>query len=205
MPRRTKEEAAKTRSLILKTAEKLFFQRGVVQTSLQEIAAEAGVTRGAIYWHFRDKADLLWSIADDVFMPHEDLLDRLVASESEDPLKLLHEHATASLDAIVNNPSRRRVYTILTQRCEYVEELAMLNRRNAAMRDRLHARLILLFEQIAKKNMLNPSWTPQTAATAFQTFVIGCIHIDMEYPSPSRKRDTRRNETITAFFKSFRR
>lgn len=205
MARRTKEEAAKTRSLILKTAEKLFFHRGVVQTSLQEIAAEAGVTRGAIYWHFRDKADLLWSIADDVFMPHEDMLDRLVACESDDPLELLRENTVASMNAIMNSPSRRRVFTILTQRCEYVEELAKLNRRNAAMRDRLHARLIALFEQTAKKNMLAPAWTPLAAATAVQTFAIGCIHIEMEYPSPSRKRDTLRNETITSLFKAFRR
>lgn len=205
MPRRTKEEAAKTRALILKTAEKQFFLHGVVQTSLQEIATAAGVTRGAIYWHFRDKADLLWSIADDVFMPHEDLMDRLVACESDDPLTLLLEHTIASLNAITNNPSRRRVFTILTQRCEYIEDLAKLNRRNNAMRERLLLRLATLFVQCAEKNILAPAWTPQTAALTLQTLVIGFIHTDMEYPAPSRKRDKLRNDTFAALFQAFRR
>lgn len=204
MPRRTKEEAAKTRAMILKTAEKLFFQRGVIQTSLQEIAVAAGVTRGAIYWHFRDKADLLWSIADDVFMPHEDLMDRLVACEAADPLTLLHDNTVASVNAIVNNPSRRRVFTILTQRCEYLEELAKLNRRNSAMRDRLLERLATLFEQVAKKKHLSAAWTPVTAATTLQSLVIGCIHTEMEFPSPSRKRDKLRNDMLLSLFQSFR-
>ncbi len=205
MPRRTKEEAAQTRALILKTAEKLFFHRGVWQTSLQEIAAEAGVTRGAIYWHFRDKADLLWSIADHVFLPHEDLLDRLVAAESDDPLALLFEHTTGSLNAIMNTPSRRRVFTILTQRCEYIEELAKLNRRNDAMRDRLLARLITMFEQTERKQLLAAAWTPQTAAVVLQSFCIGNIHTEMEHASPSRRRDAIRNAAMTSLFASFRR
>ncbi|MDD3181634.1 MAG: TetR family transcriptional regulator [Alphaproteobacteria bacterium] len=205
MARRTKEEAAKTRSLILKTAEKQFYLRGVLQTSLQEIAVAAGVTRGAIYWHFRDKADLLWSLADDVFMPHEDLMDRLVACESDDPLALLYEHTIASVNAITNNPSRRRIFTILTQRCEYVEELGKLNRRNHAMRDRLLARLVALFDQIEKKGLLAPAWGPLTAAMALQNLIIGFINIDMEYPAPSRKRDKLRNDTLASLFQGFRR
>ena len=58
MARRTKQEAQATRSHILDTAELVFEQRGVSGTSLGEIAKAAGLTRGAIYWHFKDKADL---------------------------------------------------------------------------------------------------------------------------------------------------
>lgn len=204
MPRRTKEEAARTRALILKTAEKFFYQHGVVQTSLQEIAVGAGVTRGAIYWHFRDKADLLWSIADNVFLPYEDMMDRIVASETEDPLELLFNDMVESLNAITNNASRRRVFTILTQRCEYIEEMAKLNRRNSAMRDRLQSRLVALFEKVVARGNLAPAWTARTAAMALQTFMIGWVHVEMEYPSPSKKRDRERNEMIADFFKALR-
>ena len=58
MARRTKEEAAATRDSILDAAEKLFVEQGVSRTTLQHIATEAGVTRGAIYWHFDDKSAL---------------------------------------------------------------------------------------------------------------------------------------------------
>src|SRR3954470_16660398 len=58
MVRRTKEEALATRHSILDAAELLFEKRGVSRTSLQDIAEAAGVTRGAIYWHFQGKEDL---------------------------------------------------------------------------------------------------------------------------------------------------
>lgn len=54
MVRRTKEEAQETRQQILEAAEKAFHARGVARTTLADIAKLAGVTRGAIYWHFQD-------------------------------------------------------------------------------------------------------------------------------------------------------
>lgn len=56
--RRTKEDAQHTREALLDAAELVFAQRGVSRTSLQEIAKAAGLTRGAVYWHFKDKAEL---------------------------------------------------------------------------------------------------------------------------------------------------
>ena len=59
MVRRTKADAEATRLSLLDAAEQLFQARGVSRTSLNDIATAAGTTRGAIYWHFKDKADLL--------------------------------------------------------------------------------------------------------------------------------------------------
>ena len=56
--RRTKEEAARTRQDILKSALIVFGVKGFSAATLKQIAAEAGVTRGAIYWHFNNKAEL---------------------------------------------------------------------------------------------------------------------------------------------------
>ena len=58
MVRRTKDAALETRAHILDTAEEVFQKKGVSSTSLDDIARAAGVTRGAIYWHFKNKADL---------------------------------------------------------------------------------------------------------------------------------------------------
>src|SRR5882757_7288734 len=58
MARRTKAEAEETRQKILDAAERLFFIDGVSRTSLEHIATAAGVTRGAIYWHFKNKLEL---------------------------------------------------------------------------------------------------------------------------------------------------
>src|SRR3954468_16837544 len=71
MVRRTKEEAQATRRHILDTAELVFEQRGVSGTSLNEIAKAAGLTRGAIYWHFQNKADLFNAMMERATLPLE--------------------------------------------------------------------------------------------------------------------------------------
>ena len=56
--RRTKEEAAITRATLLRTALSVFSAKGYVAATLDDVAKAAKVTRGAIYWHFKSKADL---------------------------------------------------------------------------------------------------------------------------------------------------
>ena len=69
MVKRTRDEAAETRNGILDAAERVFSVRGVSHTSLEDIAKAAGVTRGAIYWHFRNKSELFTAMVDRVTFP----------------------------------------------------------------------------------------------------------------------------------------
>ena len=73
MVRRTKEEALETRNRILDAAEAVFHARGVARPSLADIAEAAGVTRGAIYWHFKDKSVVFAAMCDRVNLPVEAL------------------------------------------------------------------------------------------------------------------------------------
>ena len=56
--KRTKEEAAITRATVLKAALTVFSKKGYAAARLDDVAKTAKVTRGAIYWHFKGKADL---------------------------------------------------------------------------------------------------------------------------------------------------
>ena len=100
MPKRTHEEALQTKKQIMDAAVTLFSSKGYEKTSLSDVARAAGVTRGAIYWHFENKGELLiellQAIAKDKNLV-EPLLDS--AKESEfDPLgcirKWLYAHGT---------------------------------------------------------------------------------------------------------------
>ena len=62
--RRTKEDMLITKEQILNAAFDCFFEKGFEATSLEEIAKRAGVTRGAIYWHFADKKELYRAAVD---------------------------------------------------------------------------------------------------------------------------------------------
>ena len=55
--RRTKEDAEQTREDIFRSGIKVFARKGYAATTMNDIAREAGVTRGAIYWHFKNKED----------------------------------------------------------------------------------------------------------------------------------------------------
>jgi AcrR family transcriptional regulator len=202
MVRKTKDEAQKTRSDIMAAAERLFYERGVVRTSLQEVATHAGVTRGAVYWHFEDKVALLKSIADRDFAPLESLLDRLAEEEWEDPLVPFCRECVVSMDMIANNPHVRRVFTILTQRCEYIDEMIGLMKRNLDCRNRTHERFVQLFAQASKKKTLSSAWTPQSAASALIYMIVGMLHMEMEEECPSRRRDQERKAAIESFFKA---
>lgn len=58
MARKTKEDAEATRQALLDAALRVFGEQGYSATRLEDVALAAGVTRGAIYWHFANKADL---------------------------------------------------------------------------------------------------------------------------------------------------
>lgn len=60
--KKTKEEARQTKEKLLKCAVTLFIENGYENTSLAMIADRAGLTKGAIYWHFKDKSSILDNI-----------------------------------------------------------------------------------------------------------------------------------------------
>jgi len=65
MARKTKAGAQLTRQALLHAALAVFSRKGYATARLEDIAREAGVTRGAIYWHFSSKADLYAALVAD--------------------------------------------------------------------------------------------------------------------------------------------
>lgn len=133
MVRRTKEEAAATRDSILDAAEILFAQQGVSRTTLQHIATAAGVTRGAIYWHFVDKGALYSAMMDRATMPMDAAVKLLDARETVDPLQRLRDEMMAVLHIVQHDGQARRVFEIATLKTEFTDEVdsARVRKREA--------------------------------------------------------------------------
>ncbi len=123
MARRTKEAAQATRSRILDTAEQVFFEQGVSRTSLTDIAQAAGVTRGAIYWHFKNKADLFEAMFARIKLPMDEVIGSSIDTREPDPLGRLRELVMECLAGTVANPQRARVLNILFFKCEFTDEM----------------------------------------------------------------------------------
>jgi TetR/AcrR family acrAB operon transcriptional repressor len=140
MVRRTKEEALETRNRILDAAEQVFFEKGVSRTSLADIAQAAGVTRGAIYWHFANKGDLFTEMFDRVLLPLDELKAASLDPEEPDPLGRMIDICILCLRATANDPRRRRVFDILFLKCEFVEDMGpVMARYQNNMRDGLES------------------------------------------------------------------
>lgn len=122
MARKTKEDAQQTRELLLNSAEKLFSENGVANTSLQEIALAAGLTRGAIYWHFQNKHDLINALWDRVKLPLEAAFEKVEKSCTLSPLARIQMRSSTVLKNMANDPAMRNLATILLLKCEYTEK-----------------------------------------------------------------------------------
>jgi AcrR family transcriptional regulator len=66
MVRRTRTEMEETRATLLATARKVFSERGYAETSMDDLTAQAGLTRGALYHHFGDKKGLLAAVVEHI-------------------------------------------------------------------------------------------------------------------------------------------
>ncbi len=136
MVRRTKEEALETRNKLLDSAEVLFQSQGVSRTTLQNIAQHAGVTRGAVYWHFKDKADLFDAMMERVTLPlesyfsHEHSPEETSSDSGTQALMHTRNAILKALHQIVSDPQTRSVLEIATQKVEYIEGIRNIRLRH---------------------------------------------------------------------------
>lgn len=173
MPRKTKTEAQVTRESLLDAAEEIFLEQGVSRTTLDSIAQRAGVTRGAIYWHFRNKTDLFNAMLDRVRLPMAELLGELREDDDSAPFAQLRELCLFALHKLVSDARHRRVHTILFHRCERVDEINSSVRRQDAMIKEALASLTRYFKSEAERGNLRAGTTPATAARAVHVFMTG--------------------------------
>jgi TetR/AcrR family acrAB operon transcriptional repressor len=173
--RRTRDEALETRNTILDTAERVFSERGVSHTSLADIAAAAGVTRGAIYWHFKNKADLFDAMMNRVVLPMEQMAARAGDAALTDPLAYVRACALNVLDRVVSDAQCRRVFEICCHKCEYVDDMSQMRERHIVGRDKCLNHIEQGLRNAARKGLLAPGVNPRQAAVGLHALVDGLI------------------------------
>lgn len=174
MARKTKAEAAETRHQILDAAEQVFLTQGVARTSLQQVAEAAGVTRGAVYWHFKDKADLFDAMMDRVTMPCEAALSEALARGPEEALAGMATMAMVPLRELAAQAQVQRVFSIAMHYTEYTAELAPVRQRHQEAVGEFVAQLQTLLSRA--RTQLRPGLDTHAAALGLFALVDGLMH-----------------------------
>jgi len=175
--RKTKLEALATRDAILDAAEQLFREHGVSRTSLQDIAAAAGLTRGAIYWHFQDKGDVFNAMMERATAPLEAQLTQGSADGDADPLAHVHSLAMAPLRLTASDERTRNVFDIAMHKVEYVDELVAARDRHLAVYDRCLPSMEQALEAAIDQGRLSRALAPRASAIGMWAIVDGLLRV----------------------------
>ena len=174
--RRTKEESEKTRRQIIAAARRTFARKGVTRTTLEDVARAAGVTRGAIYWHFAGKTDLFFAMREQVSLPTIDTGFASPAADGADPLDSA-ERFLRGVIASLEDPAARETFRIMTFKCEYVGEFGRELDRQRNRCGELTGKLSRVYGRARRAGQLRPGLTPGGAASATCSFLIGLVRM----------------------------
>lgn len=182
--RRTKQEAARTRAAILDAALVCFNRHGLSATTLGDIARAAGVTRGAVYWHFEGKQEVLAALRDRVSLPFLDRADTELLHGGPPPLERIEHFLRGVFDDLERDAPKRRALRLMHFGVEYVGALeadlkALLG--NA----RLLARAFeAAYREAGTGGTLAPGLSPRMLAMETVIFVGGLVRLWLMDASP---------------------
>ena len=178
MVRKTKIETEHTRQEIIAAARRVFAARGVSRTTLALIAKEAGVTRGAIYWHFKNKPDLFFAMMEQVSLPLIDRIDGIIPAESPgDPLLAIQESMLEILRLLKEDDLARTTFEIVVLKCEYVDEFASLESRVIKTGCAFIDKATRAYADAQKKGLIRDDIAPAQFALESYTFMKGLIQL----------------------------
>ena len=172
MARKTKAEAALTRDRIVTCARQVFSREGVTNTSLETVAKEAGVTRGAVYWHFRDKADLFMAVRQQT-----GTLLRFDDFRTGDALERLESGMQAALDRLRTDRQALETYEVMLWKCEYVGAFAGVRKDLMSASSLFLTEVTELYDEAVRMKQAPANLDPALAARETLCFYAGLLKL----------------------------
>lgn len=176
--RRTKEEAANTRAAIIEAALRCFDRHGIASSTLDQIACEAGVTKGAVYHHFEGKRDILGAIRDEISLPLLDEADTALLRASELPaLDRIERFLLDCVESLERDARKRRALSVMLFKCEYVGDLHMQLADWRRNNDRLAKAFESAYRQARESGEIAECVAPRAAAVETMMFFSGLVRL----------------------------
>jgi TetR/AcrR family transcriptional regulator, acrAB operon repressor len=163
--RRTKEDAEQTRRALLDAGLRVFGRQGYAATRLEDIAREAAVTRGAIYWHFGGKAELYQALMAERLGPANALLGEILSGD-QPPLAKLRLLLVGALEYLEEDADYRAVLELTLYKSEAIPELAAGVAAKAQATRALRDSLVQIVRAGIAAGAIRPDVEPGVAALA---------------------------------------
>jgi TetR/AcrR family acrAB operon transcriptional repressor len=170
--RRKKEEAEATKEDILKAAKDVFARKGFTAATLADIAEQAGITKGAIYWHFDNKSELYQQVLAHGFMGYYELMAGILTQDMP-PMEKIRKAMTAVLVAFEQDEEYRASVGLLLFNTEASEEMQPFIARVVEFNEAIYGTLVGLIEQGIASKEIDPGIDPGQVAYGLMGFVHG--------------------------------
>lgn len=170
------EPFADTRTRILEAGVKVFAELGFHQASLDKVAAEAGLTKGAVYWHFSGKQDLFLAILEHQLNKHLRMLPGQMEQmlQADDPASALADWLASQLGCLDGEEGEERRPMLFL---EFVT-----SSREPEVRERLqavHGKIVdgaaLLLEEMRNKGLVRTDADPGAASIMIDALLKGLV------------------------------
>ncbi|RCX31787.1 TetR family transcriptional regulator [Thioalbus denitrificans] len=185
MARKTRTEADRTRRVLLDSALELFRRQGVVHTTLNQIAANAGMTRGAVYWHFRNKEEIilaLWALH--LFPLSRHYRDSLRALDPEHPARHFRTILSAAFSDILGSRELGLTVRILLRSVEFSERQTELQRVSLEERQSLYWVLVGALEYLRGRGYVRTGLPVEILAGGVLSYLHGLLDLNLSVDSP---------------------
>ncbi|WP_369583913.1 multidrug efflux system transcriptional repressor MtrR [Kingella oralis] len=180
--RKTKTEAQKTRQHLLDAALEVFWRDGVTRASLQAIAQEAGVTRGALYWHFKNKEDLFETLFEQQYADFFAAFNDQTLRDNQDVWTHLQHNLTAMFETLATRESKHKFCNVMFSKCEQTAGNETITEL-ACRYHRLFQKQIAYALQLSREQGRLPENTDiELAAIYLESSLVGLIKIWIDEP-----------------------
>jgi TetR/AcrR family acrAB operon transcriptional repressor len=179
--RRTKEEAEITRQHLLKKALEVFSKKGYAATTLEDIASEADVTRGAIYWHFGGKAELYNTLVRE-YSDRGNAIVQQAASEGGTLIEILRRVFVRQLEAIEDDRDLRALMELYLFKSGLAPELEEGRQQQIESGVGLIEMIAGIMEQGIQSGLLRSDVDPKEMARAYLAFQNGLTQLWLTAP-----------------------
>ncbi len=175
MARTTKEEAQKTRQRILDTATMLFNRDGVSVTTLEKIADASNLTRGAIYWHFKNKMDVITAIHEQMHLSILEKIHQDLKQDDRTAFKRMKSATINFLNALAEDKTEQMVMTIFTTKCDYSGDMGIFLENQACNKKEGFKMFQINFQEALDNREIQCKWSADFLSRNLQYYMCGIV------------------------------